>query len=238
MKSLSTLSLRVLAACLLLSPLLLSVGCEKPRPEPEAVPLPAELKSYTLFQPGTHWIYQDSASQQLDSVWVVSAEVSVLRVVPRGEEYPVIKHERLHLRTRSSQSGVDQVYTVNRNCGFPFREDVTEKAYPCWAIMRGQFLPNSTADEGSALVFPYTIPRDYARPDYLNGTQPYWHSAPLTIGKDTYPDVIEVKILIDASEDGWPAHYYWAPGKGIVRQRVKVGGVPHTRTLVRSHIVQ
>ena len=72
--------LKSLRPFLLALPLLLAGGCHKPEPdEPEAVPLPAELKSYTLFEPGTYWIYQDSASQRLDSVWVVSIERSVFR---------------------------------------------------------------------------------------------------------------------------------------------------------------
>ena len=43
---------------------LLTLSCEKPEPEPDAVPLSAELKAYALFQPGTHWVYQDSATRQ------------------------------------------------------------------------------------------------------------------------------------------------------------------------------
>lgn len=220
-------------------PLLLGGGCKKPAPEPEAVPLPAELKAYVLFQPGTYWIYQDSASRRLDSVWVVSTETSVVRLGMRGSDYPFLKYEDFRLRTRSSEGGPDQVYGVRRLCGLPSRDDGDEK-YPCWAVTRAQYLPSSTADVGGTEVFPYTIPRNRARTDYLFGVmKPYWHTAPLAIGNATYPDVMEVNIpLADASEGGWPTRYYWAPGQGIVRQRVKVRFVPFTRTLVRSHVVQ
>ena len=66
----------------------------------------------------------------------------------------------------------------------------------------------------------------------------YWHSRPLLIGGQAYENVMEVKLTRDASEGGWPSHYYWAAGLGIVRQRVKVEGRPYTRILLRSRIVQ
>ena len=227
-------------ALLLCLSLLLPLACKKaPPPEPEAVPLPAELKSYTLFQPGTYWIYQDSTSRQVDSVWVVSAEVSVVRLIPRTEKYPTDKYETFRLQTRSKQGAPDQVFSVKRNCSLPGREDGDDK-YPCWDVKRGQYLPNSTQDEGSTDVFPYTIPRD--RAGFLNVNNaimyPYWHSRPLLIGGKAYENVMEVKLTRDASEGGWPSHYYWAPGLGIVRQRVKVDGIAYTRTLLRSRIVQ
>ena len=232
-------TLRGYRALLLL--LLLGGSCrEKRLPEPEAVPLPAELKSYTLFQPGTHWIYQDSASRQLDSVWVLSTEESILRAIEKRAKIPDKKHEYFRLRTRSSYSSIDQIYTVTRYCAIPFRGDVTESAYPCWAILRGQYLPNSTRDEGSAEIFPYLVARDKA--GFLNGDGAimyyYWHTKPLLLAGQTYENVMEITLTADASENGWPAHYYWAPGLGIVRQRVKVQGVNHTRTLVRSRILQ
>ncbi|HEX8506576.1 MAG TPA: hypothetical protein VF630_14520 [Hymenobacter sp.] len=216
---------------------LLALSCEKPRPEPAAVPLPAELKAYVLFQPGTHWVYQDSATQQLDSVWVVSTEVSIRRRGIKGQSRPDLKYEDFHLRTRSSRGGPDLVYGVSRLCTLPSRDDGNDQ-YPCWVVTRGEFRPGSTADEGGAYVLPYTLPRNYARPDYVLGLKPYWYTAPLTFGGQSYPDVLEVLNPTDASEGGWPARYYWAPGLGIVRQRVRVNFVPHTRTLVRSRIVQ
>ncbi|HEX8330730.1 MAG TPA: hypothetical protein VF629_24580 [Hymenobacter sp.] len=228
-----------LRASLLALPLL-ALSCEKPPPEPDAVPLPAELKSYVLFQPGTQWVYRDSATQQLDSVWVVSTEMSEVRLVLKGKSYPFLKHEDFRMRTRSSRGGPDLVYGVARYCSLPGGEDAGSKG-PCWYVTRAQVLPNSTADEGGADVFPYLIPREQAG-GFLNVNNavmyPYWHVRPLTVGGQAYPSVLEVRLTADASEGGWPAYYAWAPGVGIVRQRVRVRFVPYTRTLVRSRIVQ
>ncbi|OGX84359.1 hypothetical protein BEN47_03075 [Hymenobacter lapidarius] len=220
-------------------PLLLGVSCEEPEPEPDAVPLPAELKAYVLFQPGTHWIYQDSATQQLDSVWVVSTKLTEVRQGGLYSGAPINKYEVFEMRTRSSQGGPDQVFGTHRLCGANISDDGDEN-WPCWVVTRGESLPNSTADVGGAYVFPYIIVRDRARTDFLaGGMQPYWHTRPLALGARTYPDVMEVSLPRgDASQGGWPAYYAWAPNVGIVRQRVVVQGVPHTRALLRSRIVQ
>lgn len=217
-------------------PLLLLLACyRREGPEPDAVPLPAELKAYTLFQPGTYWIYQDSASRRLDSVWVVSTDMSIYR--SGGGSDPVdMKHEDFRLRTRSTQGGADQIYSVRRVCDIGIPEDATNFG-PCWFIQRGESLPNIPAEEGGVEVFPYRIERDKATLIYAE-IYTYWHSQPQTIGGQRYEGILEVKRPADAFEGYKPSQYYWAPGKGIVQQRVRVNNVQRTRTLVRSNIVQ
>ena len=222
--------------------LLCATACQKPEPEPEAVPLPTGLKSYVFFRLGSYWVYQDSASLRLDSVWVVSTDTSVVRREDRGQKLPSDKYQIFYMRTRSNNNGTDIIYSAARYCGLPYRGDASN-GYPCWSITRGLSLPGSTADVGGADVFPYAIPRDQTPAGYLFGTiQPYWHSQPLAIAGRRCPDVMEVRVRADASEGGEPVHYYWAPHLGIVRQRVwrygPQGFVPRTRTLLRSRIVQ
>ena len=229
--------------------LLLTTACPRrsPEPEPEAVPLPAELKSYVMFQPGTYWIYQDSASRRLDSVWVVSTDTSVYRRYDNEHDYVEIKYEKFTMRTRSNLGGPDLIYGVERYCGLPYRGNGADAGAmnPCWVVMRGRSLPGSTTGGGGGVdVFPYALPRDLYRPNfYVFGTIiPLWHSQPITIGGRSYPDVMEVWVKSDRSEGGWSTHYYWAAGLGIVRQRVyefsPTRYLTRTRTLVRSHIVQ
>lgn len=233
---------KYLLLCLPVTILLLT-GCPKADPEAEAISLPAELKEYSLFKPGTYWIYRDSASKQLDSVWVVTTEISILRQ-GRSTEPPIKKHETFVTRTRSSRGGPDHVINADRRCGWPGREDVATISglpdFPCWTVRRGLVLPNSTADEGDTDVFAYRIERDKAT--FLNVTNavmyPYWHSTPVIIGGVAYNDVLEVKLTADASEYGWKGHYAWAPNVGIVRHRVWRGYDLRTWTLLRSRIVQ
>ncbi|RFP64697.1 hypothetical protein D0N36_12390 [Hymenobacter lapidiphilus] len=118
-------------------------------------------------------------------------------------------------------------------------QDAVGGNFPCWAIMRGLSLPNSTADEGDSDVFAYRI--DWTlpiNPSTLSVMTPRWHPGPYPLGNASYRDVVEVRLAQDASEYGWPSHYYWAPNVGIVRHRRWRGHQVSTWTLVRSRIVQ
>lgn len=120
---------------------------------------------------------------------------------------------------------------MNRYCPLPSRDDDAGNNFPCWYILRIESEPNSTQEVGGrGDVFPYRIARDQST--YLNGNgYAYWYSQPLALGGRVYADVMEVKLTHFGLYD-------WAPGLGLVRERVKVNFVPVTRTLVRSHIVQ
>ena len=57
-------------------------GCQKASPLPKHIvkpppdSLPQVIKDIGYFKPGSYWIYQDSASGKLDSVWVVRSDSS------------------------------------------------------------------------------------------------------------------------------------------------------------------
>jgi hypothetical protein len=222
----------------LLATLFLLTACPKPEPEPEAIALPAELKAYTRFSVGTYWIYQDSASRQLDSVWVVSLTDDIKRRKDQGRV--IDKYEMFSMKTQSNQGGPQRVYGVSRRCSGTRPGDANDNDnFPCWIVKRGLFLPNSTADEGDTDVFPYRL--DWTRPAHgstLAVMTPRLHPGPYAVGTATYRDVVEVRVAQDASEYGWKSHYYWAPNVGIVRHRRWLGYDVSTWTLVRSRIVQ
>lgn len=215
-------------------------ACHKPAPEPEAVPLPAELKSYTLFEPGTYWIYQDSATQQLDSVWVVDSKKEVFRLGGNSSSKPLtMKFERFTSRVHSSVSNIQHLYRIDRQCGLPYQQNQDARG-SCWVLERGRYQPTSTTDAGEEQVFPYSIDRDKTIFLLANSAvmYPYWYSQPVLLNGTSYDNVMEVKLTTDASEAGWPTHYYWVPNKGIVLQRIKRNGRMQTWQLLRSHIVQ
>ncbi|MET4104848.1 hypothetical protein [Hymenobacter sp. UYP22] len=214
-------------------------ACQKPAPEPESVLLPAGLKAYTLFEPGTYWIYRDSVTRQLDSVWVVSTQKDILRIGAGGTfDRVALKYEAFTVRTSSTISG-SHYYTIHRECDLPYRESQSTKG-PCWVLERGRYLPNSTADAGGELVFPYSIDKD--KPTFLIAytavMYPYWYSQPTILNGATYAGLLQVKLTTDISEGGWPTHYYWVPGQGVVLRRINRNGQWRTWHLVRNHIVQ
>jgi hypothetical protein len=53
--------------------ILFSCRQEKPKPPSYTIVLSQTLKDYAYFRPGTYWIYEDSASHALDSVYVLNA---------------------------------------------------------------------------------------------------------------------------------------------------------------------
>jgi hypothetical protein len=227
-------TLRLLPRWLLVLPLL-ATTCHKPQPEPEAVPLPAELKAYTRFRPGTYWIYQDSVTARLDSIWVVSLKDSVYREYDHIEYRVVMKHETFEMRTRSSESGAEDIYSVDRNCGLPIRDDGGEDGFPCWMIIRFRPEGNPADYDGNFHVFPYRIPRD----QQIKGSiYAYWHSQPIIRAGKEYADVMEVSIPYDQTAGSWKAYYGWAPHVGIIQRRGYYAGKPYSWTLLRSHIVQ
>src|SRR5436853_130194 len=47
------------------------IGCKHDKPPvPLDRTIPADMKSYWTFKPGTYWIYQDTVTGKLDSVYV------------------------------------------------------------------------------------------------------------------------------------------------------------------------
>ena len=58
-------------------PVLLFAACKKDPPPPPSytITLSPVLRDYGYFRPGTYWIYEDSASHVLDSVYVTSASI-------------------------------------------------------------------------------------------------------------------------------------------------------------------
>jgi hypothetical protein len=64
---------KIFAFSAFLTLLLFSCRKEKPKPPNYTIPLSQTLKDFAYFRPGTYWIYEDSASHKLDSVYVLSA---------------------------------------------------------------------------------------------------------------------------------------------------------------------
>src|SRR6185295_7587176 len=49
--------------------------------------IPQEVKDYSLFKPGTYWIYEDSASGALDSVYVYDLQMGIDSTTSGNFEY-------------------------------------------------------------------------------------------------------------------------------------------------------
>ena len=218
----------------------LAAACRRDPPEPAAIALPAELAAYAKFQPGTWWVYQDSATAVRDSVWVVECRSYVQRY-GKAHEYPSDKFEQFEMRTASSREAGQIKYTVNHSCPMSDRTNgqINGQSRPCWDVKRGVYAPNGAGDAGYAFVFPYEALRgqDQTVYEFRGSSYIYWHTTPQAVGDTSYADVLQVRLAYDASE-GRRVGYEWARNVGIVRRRIEQPTGPQTWTLVRHHVVQ
>ncbi|GAA4392559.1 hypothetical protein GCM10023186_43220 [Hymenobacter koreensis] len=216
--------------------------CGRENPEPALVPLPAGLKAYAHFLPGTHWVYRDSASGRLDSVWVVSARTYIDEDKERNRW--ISKTEQLVVRTASSRESAQRVYRSGNGC--PTNPDSSSfnrtlnDVRPCWWVERGVVV-SGDQDGASSLLLPYVLrveQRELVGGDFAV-ISAYRHRAPQRLlGGRVFSQVVELSTAVDLSESGNPARYWWAKGLGIVQWRVHRPGGTQTRTLVRERIVQ
>jgi hypothetical protein len=65
------------ALLLALVPLLMATTCNKKEKEYPTYYMDQEFKDYTLFKVGSYWVYQDSASKQIDSVYLYKQEITI-----------------------------------------------------------------------------------------------------------------------------------------------------------------
>jgi hypothetical protein len=65
------------ALLLALVPLLMATTCNKKEKQYPTYYMDQEFKDYTLFKVGSYWVYQDSATKQIDSVYLYKQTIAV-----------------------------------------------------------------------------------------------------------------------------------------------------------------
>ncbi|RTQ45875.1 hypothetical protein EJV47_23890 [Hymenobacter gummosus] len=214
---------------------LLAVQCRKEE-EAAVTPLPAGLQAYAYFLPGTYWIYRDSASGQLDSVWVTSARTWVHSTKDRNRVYG--RNEELEVQMASSSSTAKITYTSQRTCiGIPDSSTFSgsdNDIVPCWLIHQHRANDFATA---SAVVFAYAL--RVGQPE-LNGAAYRYRLPQRLSGGRTFEQVVSVTTRDGdlATRAGFLTRYWWAKGLGVVQQRQYRSIGVQTWTLVREHILQ
>lgn len=79
-------------------------SCKPDKPEPlkqlDVTAIPQIVKDFTWFKIGTYWVYEDSATNQLDSIYVFQAFFDTTEYVYQGQ--PTGKYEELTVKSRSA----------------------------------------------------------------------------------------------------------------------------------------
>ncbi|GAA4392550.1 hypothetical protein [Hymenobacter koreensis] len=213
---------------------LLAVQCHKDEPAPPTTFASPELRALARFRPGTYWVYRDSATAVLDSVWVTKLD-STLTEINKVDRY---RTELITTTVLSSQAATAFSYLITNSCGGD-----TGNHPLCGAVVRSRVGSDPFGDAPRrADVLLHPLPAGQPVTQGLSGSilYLYRYPAPLTLGGRAYADVIRATNLYDESEGRATVTYYWAPGFGLVRQRLRrIPGGPHqTWTLVRQRIVQ
>ena len=98
----------------LLSIVLLQSCCKKNEPAPDPYhnyKMPHEMLDYSYFKPGTYWVYQDSVSGAIDSVWVYDC-IYTVDTLPKDNSLGLTQgiYDYFETKTRSSFFNADYYY--------------------------------------------------------------------------------------------------------------------------------
>src|SRR5215208_6972518 len=93
----------------------LMVSCKPDCPEPPKdlgfIPLEEEIRAMMVFKPGTWWIYQNTLTNELDTVEVLDFKMDT--VVRTGEKYTVKLEDPVLLIRRTSKGGYVEMDNPN-----------------------------------------------------------------------------------------------------------------------------
>ena len=206
--------------------------CKKKQPEPDlgfSSPVNTDLYAYAYFKPGTYWVYQDSISGILDSVYITFAnkgtytngDAEVAQGYYRGtfswfscdaiSSYDHYKY----------QNWMDQSYEVNGSAPTVNRE---RYIMPGSGNKNGETIHTAIISIGQKLT---------SYPDYIYYQNFYTNFMVNNIVFNNVQKWLNKQSMIDAKQD---TYYYISKNIGIVRREQLDSN--RTWNLIRYNIVQ
>jgi hypothetical protein len=206
--------------------------CKKKQPEPDAgfnSPVNTDLYAYAYFKPGTYWVYQDSITNILDSVYVTYAnngtytngDAEVAQGYYRGT-FNWFKCEMISSYDHYKyQNWMDQSYEVNGSIPVANREKY--------------IMPGSGSNFGKTVHVAITSigQQISAYPDYVYYKKFYNN---ITINDSLFYNVqkwLNMHSIIDYEQN---TYYYIAKNIGIIRREQLDSN--RTWNLIRYNIIQ
>jgi hypothetical protein len=232
------MKIKIYLSLTLLIIVFLGTKCRKDNTPPPTYYLPQEVKDYMYFQPGTYWVYKDSASGVLDSIIVTEANSEMFTDMfdPPANKISHIE-ERFTIKTYSFLDDYEYDYIAfarGNNCSTDY----------CAYVRREKIIPNNTdVPYTYALFYPFTIgyTPTAASPSVQSLSAKY--DSLLVEGK-YYKDVIEYYETKNSTETNQPTYFYIAKNYGVIRKKIWVYngslGFWEWRTweLLRSNIIK
>jgi hypothetical protein len=203
--------------------------CKKdPNPDPGySAPMQRDLYAYAFFQPGTYWVYEDSVSHIIDSVYVIYADSSTYTNNETNADHYKGTFHRFQCKMISSydhymyQNWMDQSYEVNGSAPTVNRE---RYIMPGSGNINGRTINIAICNVGKSL----SVALDYVT--YVN----YYPS--LSLNGQGFSSVQKWFTYNSNCDDNKNAYYYISKNVGIIRREQ----VDSNRTwnLIRYHINQ
>ena len=218
--------------------LLLGQGCRKN--DPDAIRgvylFPQEVKDYTLFLPGTYWVYQDSISGIEDCVFVKNISMGIDTIASSSNSGGKEVVEFFGYETARSYDNYTYYYSSNTSFS-DLCIDNNEKR-PCFWTNREKYgLGNYF---GGSFCFLY---------EFYDGAWSYsgWasgyskvsvvsHWKSITLNSILYNSVVEINDNKNITENNNNTNFFFAKNIGIVRKELLDSN--QTWNLIRYNIVQ
>ncbi|HYG14440.1 MAG TPA: hypothetical protein VEC12_01725 [Bacteroidia bacterium] len=176
-------------------------------------PVPQEVKDYMYFKPGTYWIYQDSATGDLDTVNVTDTVVA--SKTDDGNYYE-------HYETRTYSSFYKYYYYYKVNTSFSDRCITQNESRPCYNIVAVKTRPGNYVGESTLLYLPFQ--KNYWGYAYLTSEKSIVKMADripdLSIGNNSFNDVLIVNTTHSLFYSFAETNFFIAKNIGIVRKEI------------------
>jgi hypothetical protein len=187
-------------------------------------PLPNELKDYTYFKDSTYWVYQDSASGDLDSFFVYDSKDIFSNYIDNTGK-PLANMEVFQYFTNSSHDGFTYYYLT----------DLIANRYNDFPKVRILRVREKAGNNIINHFFNY--PMEVGKFDtYGNSLLTLTKRADTMTFLQTYKDVLVYRDTDNATENNDSTTFYVAKNVGIIRKELHTSG--KVWNLLRYRIVQ
>jgi len=186
------------------------------------------LIDYGFFQTGSYWVYIDSTSLALDSVYVTSAKQGIVTTVATSSRPYHGYFGDYNVYLQSTYEGVQYQYSVNTENTFDYHSEIVEDKWSSPDSLKETWLMIDYFVSGQTFLESPTY--TYAAVVYENQYDS------LKILNDYFKNVMLFHDGKNQTQNNSPTNYYLAKNVGIIRKEILASH--RVWSLVRYHIVQ
>jgi hypothetical protein len=216
----------------------LFAGCRKK--DPDAISgtylLPQELKDYTLFLPGTYWVYQDSITGVEDCVYVINCNsgIDTIEINSDNAGKEIVEYFGYEVHRTSDNA----TFYYSSNTSFSDRCVDNDEKRPCFWTNRDKYYPGNYIGGGFCFLYEFykgawaysTWSGFYSKVTTID----YWST--LKLNNNNYSSVSGFHDDKNITESNNRTIFYFSKHIGIIRMELLDSS--QTRNLIRFNVVQ